>query len=82
METRINEFGQREAKIQPKGLPAIWVELFCDRCRKYQDCLGFKELSETEWEEVNAKISSPGSFALLKLEFKKNFLPRLNVPCR
>jgi len=58
METRLNVFGQKEVKIQPKGLPVIWVEMYCKRCRPFQECLGYKELSDSEWREVNAIIAS------------------------
>lgn len=55
---RINpKTGKIEIKLQPKGLPVIWVELYCDRCEKFQECLGFKDLSDETWEELNQIIS-------------------------
>jgi len=57
METRINAFGENEVKIQPDGLPAIWIKL-CKRCGQFQECLGFNNLSEAEWQEINNLISS------------------------
>jgi hypothetical protein len=57
METRINAFGEKEVKLQPKGLPAIWVKLYCERCRRFQECLGFNDLSEEEWQKMDSVIS-------------------------
>lgn len=71
METRIDALGQSEVKIQPKGLPAIWVEMYCDRCREFQECLGFKALSQSEWEDVNNILSTVNSFPKLKSNLKK-----------
>lgn len=54
MEKRINpQTGKLEVKLQPEGLPVLWVEILCSRCEEYKECLGLKELSEEEWEEVN-----------------------------
>ena len=58
METRVNGFGAKEVKIQPNGLPAIWVKMYCNRCRRFQECLGFNDLSETEWQEINNVVSN------------------------
>lgn len=56
METRVNASGNKEVKIQPQGLPAIWVEMYCDRCREYQECLGLRALGKIEWEFANKLI--------------------------
>ena len=58
METRVNTLGEKEVKIQPEGLPAIWVKMYCDRCRRFQECLGFNDLNEDEWQEMDKVISS------------------------
>jgi hypothetical protein len=71
METRINSWGNKEVKLQPNGLPAIWVEMYCDRCREYQECLGFKAISKREWEIVNDAIYVINSFPILKRELEK-----------
>lgn len=57
METRVNTLGEKEVKIQPEGLPAIWVKMYCDRCRRFQECLGFNDLNEDEWQEMDKVIS-------------------------
>lgn len=57
MEKRINPItGNPEYKLAPTGLPAIWVSLFCDRCKEFGQCLDFDKLSEQEWREINVII--------------------------
>jgi hypothetical protein len=61
-EKRINPItGKKELKIDPYGLPAIWVEktvVFCDRCRSFNECLSFDEIENETWEELNKLITS------------------------
>lgn len=58
-EERIHpESGKRQLKIQPEGLPAIWVEAgLCERCRPYNECLNFNDISDKVWEEINNLLS-------------------------
>ena len=58
MERRINpKTGRTEIKLQPPGLPAIWVdEGYCERCEPYGECLGLMELSNEEWETAQQLI--------------------------
>ena len=54
------ESGQRQIKIQPEGLPAIWVEAdagLCERCRPYDECLNFNGISDKVWDELNNLLS-------------------------
>ncbi len=42
-------------KVQPEGLPALWVEDgLCDRCEPYKKCLGLSTLEEEQWRELKA----------------------------
>jgi len=60
-EVRINpESGKRQIKIQPDGLPAIWVEAetgLCERCQPYNECLNFIDISNKAWDELNNLVS-------------------------
>ena len=61
-ENRINAVtGRRELKIEPDGLPAIWVDFengFCARCRPFNECLSFDEIDKESWEKLNVLIES------------------------
>ena len=70
METRINELGRKEVKVQPDGLPAIWFGL-CQRCDPYNECLGFRQLSYLEWHQLNSIISKANSPEALKETLEK-----------
>ena len=73
-EERINPIsGKRQIKIEPDVLPAIWVDSeagLCDRCKPYNECLNYNEISEFEWEGLNELLSS------LNYEFINNKLNR------
>lgn len=67
MEKRINQTtGKTEYKIAPQGLPEIWVaSFFCDRCKEYEECLGFDKLSDKEWAEANSLIKATNDLSAL-----------------
>ena len=50
---RFNEkTGRKEFYIKPEGLPGYWTALgLCDRCYKYNKCIGLASLNEDEWQE-------------------------------
>lgn len=54
MKTRINpKTGREEYWIEPSGLPGIWVARgFCDRCYRFNKCLGFLDIDDREWNEL------------------------------
>ncbi len=59
MEIRINsKTSKPEVKLEPEGLPPIWVPVFCDRCEKFNECLSFNNLSIKEWESLNRFIQT------------------------
>lgn len=40
-------------KVTVPGKPTIWLgDSECERCRPYNKCLGFDNLTEEEWLEV------------------------------
>lgn len=44
--------GRKEFYIKPERLPGYWTALgLCDRCYKYNKCLGLSSLNEEEWQE-------------------------------
>ncbi len=49
---------RKKIKLQPEGLPAIWVSSYkyCERCAQYKQCLGVKVLSQKEWDGINEII--------------------------
>jgi hypothetical protein len=50
--------GRKEFYIEPKGLPGYWTALgLCDRCYKYNKCLGLAKLSAEEWQEFEQENS-------------------------
>jgi len=53
---RINhETCKEEIKIQPEGLPAIWIEAkdsLCEKCKPYGKCMDYRNLSDKEWQEL------------------------------
>jgi len=52
--------GKRQIKIQPVGLPAIWVEAetgLCKRCQPYNECLNFNDISNKARDELNNLVS-------------------------
>ena len=61
-EERIHpESGKRQIKIQPEGLPEIWVEVevgLCERCRPFDECLSFNLIHDKVWCELNALVAS------------------------
>ena len=56
---RFNEkTGRKEFYIEPEGLPGYWTALgLCDRCYKYNKCLGLASLKEDEWHEYELENS-------------------------
>lgn len=62
MKTRINPTtGREEFWNQPPGLPGIWMERgFCMRCKPFDQCMGFLELSMEEWKSLEDFISQNG----------------------
>ena len=76
MKTRINpETGREEFWNQPEGLPGIWMTRgFCVRCKSFNKCMGFLELSDAEWKSVEDLIGETNDF--LNLEKSPN-IPKL-----
>lgn len=71
MEKRINPItNKEEIKLQPEGLPAIWVssDKYCERCAPYKQCLGFNGLSQKEWDGINEIMSETSSIANTHLQ--------------
>ena len=68
MKTRINpKTGREEYWNQPEGLPGIWMERgFCQRCKPFNKCMGFLDLTDEEWESVEDLITQTNN--LLKIE--------------
>jgi hypothetical protein len=58
MKTRINPVtGREEYWNEPPGLPGIWMTRgFCDRCYPFNKCLGFMNLSDKEWNDLENKV--------------------------
>jgi hypothetical protein len=53
--------GKEQIKLQPEGLPEIWIDIesrFCERCAPFNQCLQLADLSNKEWEGLNDFISS------------------------
>ena len=78
MKTRINPTtGREEFWNEPPGLPGIWMTRgYCDRCLPFKKCMGFLELSDQEWEELEEMIddsldSSKIKGALVGKQLKK-----------
>lgn len=46
-------------EINVPGLPSIWIseDRLCDRCRKFEECLGFMSLNIQEWEALEKIIN-------------------------
>lgn len=67
---RYNTFtGRKEFYIEPEGLPGYWTALgLCDRCYKYNKCLGLASFTEKEWLEFEntAKTALKGSSTVVK----------------
>lgn len=76
MKTRINpKTGREEFWNQPEGLPGIWMTRgFCDRCLSFNKCMGFLELSDAEWKNVEDLISETNDLANLE---KSPNIPKL-----
>ena len=59
---RINPLsGKRQIKIEPDGLPAIWIDAeagFCNRCKPFNECLGLNDIDKNVWTELNNLLSS------------------------
>ena len=72
MKTRINpKTGREEFWNQTEGLPGIWMTRgFCDRCLSFNKCMGFLELSDAEWKNVEDLISETND--LVNLEKSPN----------
>lgn len=78
---RFNEkTGRKEFYIEPEGLPGYWTALgLCDRCNKYNKCLGLASFTEKEWLEFEdtaktvLKISSTVVKKMLFFQEKCNF---------
>ena len=68
MKTRINpKKGREEYWNQPEGLPGIWLKRgFCQRCKPFNKCMGFLDLTDAEWKNVEDLISETNN--LLKIE--------------
>jgi len=68
IKTRINPTtGQEEWYNQPEGLPGIWMTRgYCARCKPFNECLGFRGLTDGEWDEVETLISETNNLASLK----------------
>ena len=77
MELRTNLItNKEEIKLQPEGLPVLWVEILCSRCEEYKECLGLKELTDKEWEEVNQLLKEAGDLSCLpKRGYDKSCMP-------
>jgi hypothetical protein len=49
----------KQRKIQPEGLPAIWVYIgLCERCKPYKECLGLLDIGGKAWIELNEFVVS------------------------
>ena len=58
--------GRKEFYIKPDNLPGYWTALgLCDRCYKYNKCLGLANLSQLQWKEF--QNSSTKLLAHLKI---------------
>lgn len=76
MEKRTNpRTGKVEIKLQPEGLPEIWVErgYICERCKPFGECLGLDELSDEEWQGAQEFIKSGNNSDEAKLKIKEQF---------
>jgi hypothetical protein len=60
--------GKTLYKVQPDGLPAIWIEDgHCQRCESYGRCLGFQGLTEEDWKDLQQILNTQNlTDALLK----------------
>jgi hypothetical protein len=62
MEKRYNiEDGCFEIKIQPEGLPAIWLDedsKLCERCEPFGECLGLETAEDQIWDEEKKKVKA------------------------
>ncbi len=76
---RINSItGKLEREINPEGLPAIWVTALCPRCEKFKECLGFKTLTEEEWNNVESFVLNLNTASAAVKEFKG----KMNLECK
>ncbi len=68
MKTRINpKTGREEFWNQPEGLPGIWMTRgFCYRCLSFNKCMGFLELSDAKWKNVEDLISETNDIVNLE----------------
>lgn len=71
-ERRVNpETARVQVRIQPAGLPAIWVdEGFCERCKPFGGCLGLNELTDTDWQVALDLLKAVNSTDEAKLKIK------------
>lgn len=54
--------GKKQRKIAPEGLPVIWVDIsLCDRCKIYNECLGFGGIEDKDWAKLNVFINTINS---------------------
>lgn len=75
MEKRYNaKSGKLELKLQPEGLPAIWIPLLCNRCEEYKECLQFKELTIQEWENTSTLLNQTLDITLIPPSQKKQIV--------
>jgi hypothetical protein len=78
MKKRINpSTGREEVWVQPPGLPGIWSTLgYCDRCQPYNECMGFLDLSDEEWVELEALITESFELAMITSALKGKILKK------
>lgn len=62
-----------EIKLEPDGLPPIWVSVLCNRCEKFQECLGFKNLTEEEWNKVDFFIKNLNTASTEAIKLQEEF---------
>jgi hypothetical protein len=73
----VHTTGREEFWNEPPGLSGIWMTRgYCDRCHPFNKCMGFLELSDQEWEDLEGMIddsldSSKIEGALGGKQFKK-----------
>ena len=62
MERRYNiDKGCWEIKIQPGGLPPIWLSedgKLCERCEPFGECLGLVTADDPSWDEEKKRVKA------------------------
>lgn len=72
--------GKTLYKVQPDGLPAIWVEDgHCERCEPFGKCLGFQTLSNEDWRDLQTILNVQDLSPSLLQEIRAKF--NLDLSC-